>query len=220
MRVVIILAIAITGILIAYFMSQSAASKEHLPVINPNDLEKEMVDSLLQEKGIGHTISKFSFRNQNNEQITLDEVKGCIFVAEYFFTTCGTICPVMNRQMKRVQDAYADDKHLKILSFTVDPDIDTVAQMRRYATQVGAMDGKWHFLTGDKTELYRLARRSFFVLKPSEAANQGDANSDFIHTNNFVLVDAELRIRGYYDGTSSKSVDQLIHDIAVLKKEK
>ncbi len=121
--------------------------------------------------------------------------------------------------MRRIQDAYPSDNRLKILSFTVDPETDTVAELKRYATVHHADDNQWHFLTGQKADLYKLARRSFFVLKPAEVENQGDVGSDFIHTNNFVLVDQRMRIRGYYDGTSSTEVTKLINDIKRLFDE-
>jgi len=169
--------------------------------------------------GHGHTIGKFSFLDQEGNMITQEDVRGKVYVVEYFFTTCGTICPKMNKQMQRVHKAYKRNKDVNILSFTVDPETDTVEQMKRYASQHGADATQWHFLTGNKDSLYRLARTSFFVLKPAEAENQGDVGSDFIHTNNFVLVDKQMRIRGYYDGTSAKEVDKLIHDIDHLLKE-
>ena len=125
----------------------------------------------------------------------------------------------MNQQMQRVNEAFKKEKNLKIFSFTVDPETDDVAQMKKYAKSHQATSGKWHFLTGKKEDLYSLARKSFFVLKPAEAQNLGDAGSDFIHTNNFVLVDKQLRIRGYYDGTSEKEVNQLILDVNRLLKE-
>ena len=190
-----------------------------LPVINPVDLNDEMVDPELLRVGYGHTIGKFSFQDQDGNTVTQEDVRGKVYVVEYFFTTCGTICPKMNKQMQRVHKAYKGNKNLNILSFTVDPKTDTVEQMKRYATQHGADASQWHFLTGNKDSLYRLARTSFFVLKPAEAENQGDVGSDFIHTNNFVLVDKQMRIRGYYDGTSAKEVDKLIHDIDHLLNE-
>jgi len=193
-----------------------------LPVINPIDLKSEMVDPsiLMERKGYGHTIGAFSFFNQKGEIISEKDVNGKVYVAEYFFTTCKSICPIMNSQMKRVQKVFSDREDFKILSFTVDPETDSVAQMKRYADRHGAINNQWYFLTGDKSKLYDLARKSFFVLKPAEAENLGDAGSDFIHTNNFVLVDRKSRIRGYYDGTSSGGVDSLIHDISRVLKER
>lgn len=217
-RVYIFLSIVIVSILVSYLLMRP--NNDHkLRVINPIDVNPEMVDSLLQRKGYGHQIGDFSFTNQAGKNITLKDVKGKVFVAEYFFTTCGTICPKMNQQMQRVQDSFKNNNQFNILSFTVNPEIDTVEQMKLYALGHGAIPGKWHFLTGDKKKLYDLARTSFFVLKPAEAQNLGDAGSDFIHTNNFVLVDKELRIRGYYDGTSEKEVNHLIEDIKILLNE-
>jgi len=207
------------GISITYFMIQPGEGK--LPVINPIDLKEEMVDPevLMERQGYGHTIGDFSFTNQDGDTITQKNVDGKVYVAEYFFTTCKSICPVMNEQMQRVHKVYQYEKDLKILSFTVDPMTDTVEQMKLYADEHGANSNQWHFLTGSKEDLYGLARKSFFVLKPAEAQNLGDAGSDFIHTNNFVLVDRESRIRGYYDGTSPTGVDSLLHDIGRLLKE-
>ena len=165
-------------------------------------------------------VTPFRFTTQDSTTFTEKDIQGKVAAVEYFFTTCGTICPKMNIQMQRVQKAFLNDERVKLLSFTVDPETDSVAQMRQYADAHGANPGQWHFLTGDKKELYSLARKSFFVLKPAEAQNLGDAGSDFIHTNNFVLVDEQQRIRGYYDGTSEHSVDELIHDIQLLLDEK
>lgn len=190
-----------------------------MPVINPIDLEEEMVDPELLRIGYGHTIADFSFTNQEGKTITQKDIEGKVFIAEYFFTTCKTICPVMNVQMQRVHKEFKSNDGVRILSFTVDPETDTVEQMNRYAESHGAAPSTWFFLTGSKDDLYALARRSFFVLKPAEAENQGDVGSDFIHTNNFVLVDQKKRIRGYYDGTSKKEVDELISDIKLLLKD-
>jgi protein SCO1/2 len=216
-RLFAIALILVVGVFVAYYFSQP--KEKPLPIINPIDLNEEMVDPELLRIGQGHTIGSFSFRDQNGRKITDKTVKGKVYVVEYFFTTCGTICPKMNMQMQRVQAAYKGDNRIKILSFTVDPDTDSVEQMKRYAKQHGANDQQWHFLTGEKADLYALARKSFFVLKPAEAENQGDVGGDFIHTNNFVLVDQRMRIRGYYDGTSTEEVDKLIRDMQRLLEE-
>ncbi len=203
---------------IGYFLIKPKKQKD-LPIINPIDVQEEMVDPEMLRIGQGHTIGNFSFKNQYNKTITQKEIEGKVFVAEYFFTTCQSICPIMNVQMQRIQKEYKENSKVKILSFTVDPDVDNVEQMKKYSQQQLAVSGQWHFLTGKKEDLYSLARKSFFVLKPAEAQNQGDAGSDFIHTNNFVLVDQQKRIRGYYDGTSQKEVTKLIKDISRLLEE-
>ena len=216
-RIVFIGVIFIVGVTIGYQFIKPKEKK--LPFINPVDVNSEMVDSSLLRVGYGHKIGRFEFRNQNNKLVTDSDVKNKIYVAEYFFTTCKSICPIMNSQMKRVQEKFSNNADFKILSFTVDPETDTVAQMKRYAKEHGANDNQWYFLTGEKKALYELARQSFFVLKPAEAQNLGDAGSDFIHTNNFVLVDRKGRIRVYYDGTSQKEVSNLIRDINKLFQE-
>lgn len=218
-RIIFLVVFSIIMIPTIYFLMRPKEEKS-LPIINPVDLHEEMVDPELLRVGYGHTIGSFSFQNQEGETITENDVKGKIFVAEYFFTTCLTICPVMNDQMQRVHKKFKSNNSIRILSFTVDPKTDTVEQMKRYADSHKADPKSWFFLTGEKDKLYELARKSFFVLKPAEAENQGDVGSDFIHTNNFVLVDRKMRIRGYYDGTSSKEVEKLMTDIDLLLEEK
>jgi protein SCO1/2 len=198
-----------------YYLSDQGKIKP-LPVINPIDVQQEMVDPEMLRMGKGHRIGAFRFENQDGIWITNADMKGKVSVVEYFFTTCKSICPIMNTQMQRIQRKFANEQKVRIFSFTVDPDTDTVAQMKRYASAHYAKAGQWHFLTGEKADLYNLARRSFFVLKPAEAQNLGDAGSDFIHTNNFVLVDQQLRIRGYYDGTNPKEVSLLQAHISQL----
>ena len=217
-RILFLIVFFIVGVTISY-QYLKPSEKKKLPFINQIDISEEMVDPELLRVGYGHKIGNFSFLDQNGNTVTQNDVKGKVFVAEYFFTTCQTICPIMNKQMQRVHEAYRKNDEVNILSFTVNPEIDTVEQMKRYADEHKADGKKWHFLTGEKDKLYELARKSFFVLKQAESQNQGDVGSDFIHTNNFVLVDQKLRIRGYYDGTNSKEVDRLIKDIDLLLNE-
>jgi protein SCO1/2 len=211
LRVIIVGVIFVVGVIMAYFITKPDEEKP-LKIYNPIDIQPEMVDRDLVRQGFGHTIGSFSFTDQTGATFGSNDLKGKVYVAEYFFTTCGTICPKMNKQMQRVQKAMKGDERFKIVSFTVDPETDTVAQMAKYAKEHQADNKQWHFLTGKKADLYKLARRSFFVLKPAEVVNQGDVGSDFIHTNHFVLVDQDKQIRGYYDGTDPREVDALIHD--------
>ena len=214
-------AILFSGIIVAYFLNTNSINKrkEQINVINPIDLPSEMVDPSLINIGVGHKINPFKFTNQYDKSIELDDVKGSVFVAEYFFTTCPTICPIMNKQMQRVQKHFVNNSQFKILSFTVHPEVDTVEQLMRYAKKHSAVKNQWHFLTGSKEKIYESARKSFFLLKPAEVKNQGDVGSDFIHTNNFVLIDKFLQIRGYYDGTNPKEIDKLIRDAENLITE-
>jgi protein SCO1/2 len=202
---------------VAYYFVQP--KEKSLPIINPVDVNDSLVDPELLRLGYGHTIQPFKFLNQDSVLVTDADFDEKIWVAEYFFTTCGSICPIMTQQMMRVQERFKTDGELQILSFTVYPEVDQPAQLKRYAKAHKAELPQWQFLTGKKEDLYSLARKSFFLLKPAEAKNLGDAGSDFIHTNNFVLIDKQKRIRGYYDGTDSLSVDELMIDIEILKKE-
>ncbi len=211
--------VVIISVIVAYFMITGKKNTKAPDVLNPIDLNPETVDQDLLQVGQGHKIGEFSFTNQDGQPIGLKDLKGKVFVAEYFFTTCQTICPRMNDQMQRIQQAFKEETNFKILSFTVNPEVDTVEQLKRYAQEHQAIAGKWHFLTGEKTKLYEAARKYFFLLKKSEVENQGDVGSDFIHTNNFVLIDREQRIRGYYDGTNPKEVDKLISDAKLILQE-
>ncbi len=217
-KTIFLIVFTIIGVGITYYYIRPKEKK--LPVINPVDVNEEMVDPEMLRVGYGHTIGNFSFKDQEGRTISNETVKDKIYVVEYFFTTCKSICPVMNKEMQRVHEQFGDDPDFRILSFTVDPQTDTQEKMMQYAKDHGVDKGaNWHFLTGNKDKLYNLARTSFFVLKPAEAENIGNGDEDFIHTNNFVLVDGEGRIRGYYDGTSKKEVDKLLHDIELLKEE-
>jgi protein SCO1/2 len=218
-RLVLVALILVIAIPIAYFMV-TQANTPALPFINPTDVQSEMVDSSVQNIGRNHKIGAFRLLDEQNKIITDEVIKGKVCVVEYFFTTCGSICPIMNQQMQRVQTAFDENAAFEILSFTVDPENDRPEQLLQYAKSHAYRAGQWHFITGKKEALYSLARTSFFVLKPAEAANLGDAGSDFIHTNNFVLVDQDRHIRGYYDGTNAAEVDQLILDIENLLESK
>jgi protein SCO1/2 len=218
-KFIIIVAIVGTAVFVGYFIVKKEIdhNNDMLDVINPTDIiDKSLVDSSLINQGFGHHIADFNFTNQYGTSISQKEVEGKVYVVDYFFTTCGSICPIMTNQLTRVQDAFLKDSNVLILSHTVWPENDSVPQLLNYARRFGAVKGKWHFLTGNKDSLYALARKSYFVLKPAEAKNAGDGNSDFIHTNNFVLIDQERKIRGYYDGTDSAAVGKLIHDIHFL----
>lgn len=177
--------------------------------------------SLLILGNEGHKVRDFSFVNQEGDTITKTDVAGKIYVVEYFFTTCKGICPRMNENMTKVYEAFRGNDDVKILSHTVDPEKDTVGAMKAYSLRFDADPEQWMFLTGDKKQLYEMARDSYLI-------NAGDTSvvdiqDDFIHTNVFVLVDGDGRIRGHktaYDGTDAGSVNQLIGDIKVLLTEK
>tara|TARA_B100001287_G_scaffold276768_1_gene289313 strand:+ start:4830 stop:5489 length:660 start_codon:yes stop_codon:yes gene_type:complete len=217
-KVVFIFLLLMVCVPIAYYFNKPS-DKKVLKVINPIDLNSEMVDVELRNKGKDHYISDFELINQEGRAFSSISVSKKIWVVEYFFASCKGICPLMNAQMRRVQSAFIADTNIVIMSFTVDPERDTPEVLKAYAEEHDAQSEKWIFLTGAKESIYELARKSFFLLKPAEAKNQGDVGSDFIHTNNFVLIDKNKQIRGYYDGTNRNEVDELIEDIVLLQQE-
>lgn len=167
----------------------------------------------------GHKTRDFSFINQDGKTITKKDVEGKIFVVEYFFTTCRGICPKMNENMTKVYAAFKGNNDIRILSHTVDPMKDSVAAMKAYSLRFDADANQWFFLTGDKKELYDMARYSYLVTAVDDTATV-NIDDDFIHTDRFVLVDKLGQIRGQYEGTDIKAVTQLIGDIKELLKEK
>ncbi|RXR24447.1 SCO family protein [Flavobacterium stagni] len=197
--------------------------EKNLPIITPSDVNPELVDSTVQHIALEHTIGKFAFTNQNGQLISDKDYEGKIYVADFFFTTCQSICPKMTNNMAWLQNKIKNNPKVKLVSFSVTPDIDSVPVLKSYAQKKGVIDSKWNLLTGDKKEIYYLARKSFLVVKtgkPSELY-------DMVHTENFVLVDAQKRIRGFYDGTNLdgptepgiKNVQQLWEDIQFLSQE-
>jgi protein SCO1/2 len=205
----------------AYWLSNSTSesSKNRLPVINPNDVNPELVDESMQGVGRGHTIRYFDLKNQLGERISGKELDGKIYVADFFFTSCGGICPQMTKQLLRVQDEFAGEDRVMIVSHTVTPERDSVEVLKRYADKYGVNHKKWFFLTGDKNEIYGLARRAYFIVKEAKEGEDDGSGSDFIHTENFVLIDGSKRIRGYYSGIRPSSVDSLMKDIKLLLEE-
>jgi len=200
------------GIGVAYTMI-----KNHriLPIYSPAMINPELVDASKQDVTKGHRIDSFELTNQDGELVTEQDFDGYYYVSDFFFTTCPTICPSMSAQMQRVQDKYMYDEDFKILSHTVQPEVDSVQVLKEYSILYEANPEKWVFVTGDKKVIYDLARKSYFA-----AVTEGDSGpNDFIHTENFVLVDKEKRFRGFYDGTSEESVDQLLVDIEILSQE-
>jgi len=181
---------------------------KNLPYFDPKTYSKAKVTE-------HHVIPTFSFINQYNQVVTDKAVDQKVYVCDFFFTTCQSICPIMSHQLERVYKEFKPRNDFMILSHTVNPETDSVPQLLEYAKQHGVDDAKWFFLTGDKKHLYEMARKGYLL--NAEEGN-GDAD-DFIHTQNFALVDKEKHIRGFYDGTDSADVTRLIKDIHVLFEE-
>lgn len=186
-----------------------------LPIYQPAMVSTELVDSTIQYQKKYHKIANFSLINQNGKTITQKDYKGKIYVADFFFTTCQTICPIMTKHMIDIQKEIINDDDIMLLSHTVTPEIDSVAQLKKYAKLKGVNDSKWNLVTGDKKQIYELARKSYLAVKDNEFG--GDF--DMIHTENFMLIDKKHQIRGFYDGTNSEDINRLLEDINILKQE-
>lgn len=202
----------ITIFIAIYVLTQP---KKSLPIYNPRDVNPELVDSTVQHLGYNHKIEDFSFTNQNGKTISQKDYNGKVYVADFFFTTCPSICPKMTNNMVWLQNQIKNNDKVKLLSFSVTPDIDSVPVLKKYALEKGVIDSKWNLLTGNKKDIYYLARKSFLVVKTGSPEEM----YDMVHTENFVLVDQKKRIRGFYDGTNLEEVKQLLEDINFLCQE-
>jgi protein SCO1/2 len=186
---------------------------EVLPIYQPAEVNEKLVDSSIIHVAKYHKISDFKLTNQNGKEITQANYKDKIYVADFFFTTCQDICPVMTKNMYQLQEELKNDNEILLLSHTVIPEVDTVEQLKEYAIENKVDDSKWNLVTGDKKQIYELARKSYLAVEDSNFNE-----FDMIHTENFMLIDKEKQIRGFYDGTNSEEINRLLKDIEILKK--
>lgn len=188
---------------------------ERLPILGYREVVAKEVDGKKVADTVYHTIGDFAFVDQDSMIVTNDTFKGKIYVADFFFTTCRTICPKMKTQMLRVYDSIQPMPDVALLSHTIDPEHDTVALLHDYADRLGVASDKWHFVTGEQDKIYELAQTSYFAT----AMVDNTEPDGFIHSGAFLLIDKERRIRGKYDGTIEEDVNRLIRDIHRLRKE-
>ena len=186
---------------------------EVLPIYQPAEVNEKLVDSSIIHVAKYHKISDFKLTNQNGKEITQANYKDKIYVADFFFTTCQDICPVMTKNMYQLQEELKNDNEILLLSHTVIPEVDTVEKLKEYAIENNIDDSKWNLVTGDKKQIYELARKSYLAVEDS-----GFNEFDMIHTENFMLIDKEKQIRGFYDGTNSEDINRLLKDIETLKQ--
>src|SRR5690606_16200925 len=207
---IVFLGIATVIIILFYNALQP---KEMLQIYQPSMVDPTLVDSTLHYKRKYHTIADFSLVNQNGRTITQEDYGDKIYIADFFFHPGPSLCPIMTQNVPAIQQAILDDPEVMLLSDSVTPKIDSVPQLKKYALEKGVVDRKWNLLTGDKKQIYELARKSYLAVK-----TDGDGGPyDMIHTENFILVDKERRIRGFYDGTKTADIDKLLKDLKTLK---
>jgi len=182
-------------------------SSQKLPILG----EREFING----DSVYHTIPDFSFTDQNGLEITNKTYENKIYIADFFFTTCPTICPVMKTQLLRVYDKFKANPQVGILSHTIDPRHDSVAVLKEYAKRLGVEGDFWHFVTGKKDKIYELGQKFYYVTTGEDSTAAGG----FIHSGAFILVDKKRRVRGMYDGTNEKEVDKLMKDMEILLAE-
>lgn len=209
-------------LVVVFIAIYTLLNNRSLPVITPRDVNPELVDSLVQHIGYNHKIAPFAFTNQNGIKVTNKDYEGKIYVADFFFTTCQTICPKMTDNMVWLQDKIKDNPKVKLLSHSVFPNEDTVEVLKKYAKEKGVVDSKWNLVTGNQKEIYKIARQSYLVVKTGKP----EELYDMVHTENFVLVDQKGRIRGFYNGLNidekvkgEKNLTQLLEDIELLSEK-
>jgi protein SCO1/2 len=210
----IIIFIVFSAISLTVFYQLLSVDKR-LQIYSPSDVNPKLVDASVKHIQINHKIADFSLTNQNGETITNKDYEGKIYIADFFFTRCKTICIAMAYNMSELQAHYKEDADVMFLSHSVTPVMDSVPVLKAYADNKGVIDGKWNVTTGSKKHIYDLARKSYFAVLDE---GNGDEN-DFIHTEQFVLVDKDRRIRGYYDGTEKEDMKKIMTDIVLLKEE-
>jgi protein SCO1/2 len=204
--------VTVLSIIILALFYSALKPKKTLPIYNPSMVNPELVDSTIQYISKYHTIADFSFTNQNGKTITQKDYEGKIYVADFFFTTCGSICPKMTTNLVEVQKAFINNPKVMLLSHTVFPEIDSVSVLKKYAIKNGVINSKWNLVTGDKKQIYAMARKSYLAVK----LGKPEELYDMVHTENFVLVDSKRRVRGFYDGTKKEDIARLIEDITFL----
>jgi protein SCO1/2 len=192
-----------------------APKEERLPVMGRKEITERTVNGQIVNDTTYHKIGDFSFVNQDSATVNNDTFDDKIYVADFFFTSCPTICPIMKTQMLRVYDTIRNYRDVKILSHTIDPEYDTVALLKDFAERLDVTSDVWHFVTGAQESIYEMAQRSYMVTALADGSEPGG----FVHSGAFILVDKERRVRGLYDGTKPDQVDRLIRELAVLRRE-
>jgi len=191
---------------ISLYLLVACNQNKTLPILG----EKSPIDSTYA------TVPPFVLVNQDGDTITEAFVKGKIYVADFFFTSCPTICPIMKKEMLRVYQEIKGDPAFVLLSHTIDPEYDSIPLLKEYASRLGSDGKQWQFLTGNREQIYELAEKGYYATAMPDSTEPGG----YVHSGGFILVDPKSRVRGVYNGTDAKEVDQLIEDLFILKSEK
>lgn len=206
----------VLGIIVLFLIISSCSHDHKLPILGNRTPVERMVDGIMVVDTEYATVPNFSFLNQDSQLVTQETVKGKLYIADFFFVTCPTICPIMKKQMIRVFEKYKGDPNLLLLSHTIDPAHDTIALLKDYSTRLGSDGKQWMFLTGQREAIYEMAEKGYYATAMPDSTEPGG----YIHSGGFILVDSERRVRGIYNGTDEDDVNHLMEDIDLLKKEK
>ncbi|RDB03815.1 SCO family protein [Runella aurantiaca] len=190
-------------------------NSDRLPILGERETTTRIVDGKEVVDTLYHTIPDFKFVSQNGDTVTAQNFKDKIYVADFFFTTCPTICPVMKKQMLKVYEKIKGQNDVAILSHTIDPDHDTPAVLKEYATDLGVTGNQWLFVTGNREKIYEIGEKKYLVVAGADSTAPGG----YIHSGAFVLVDKEKHVRGMYNGTDDEATKRLISDIERLQEE-
>jgi len=207
--------LALSALLLYGCNGKSGSGEQTLPILGERQVVERQVNGQTVEDTTYLTIPSFAFVDQDSQQVTNQTFDNKVYVTDFFFTTCPTICPKMKTQLLRVYDKYKDDSDVLLLSHTIDPEHDSVAVLKDFSERLGVSSTKWHFVTGDRDSIYAIAEK--YLVPVQEDAG---AAGNFTHGGHFMLIDGNRHIRGVYDGTDPADVDQLINDIPLLLKEK
>ncbi len=203
--------------MVLLFIACQPNKEETLPFYNDPEFTPHWIESSSAGYDSIHTIPSFSFTDQDGQTVTEKMVEGKIYVANFMFTSCVSICPVMTDNMKILQKEFEHDEEVVLLSHSVLPTVDSVSVLKKYAERKGIISSKWHLLTGNRDSIYSLAKRQYYA---GDSIGFYGNQRDFLHTENFILVDKHRRIRGVYNGTIKFEMDRIIEDIRTLMKEK
>jgi len=223
---ILLLLLALPAFLFLFLRSTGEnhfAINRYYPLIDSTSGQVKLTKRMLNGREITdtlfHTVPDFRLTNQEGQAFTGTQLKGKVFVADFFFTRCPGMCKKMSSQLARVQERYLNNLDVQIVSFSVDPENDTVPALQQYAGIYGVRPDKWQLLTGEKAQIYKLAKYGYFVTAKEHDPEATNIEDQFVHTDKFVLVDKGGHIRGYYDGTNRKDVDRLITEIEILLQE-
>ncbi len=199
----------------SFLLLSCTGEQKQLPIYGERETVEKVINGKTVTDTVYHTIGEFTLVNQYGDTVTNKSLEGKVYVADFFFTTCPTICPVMKKQMKKVYEATRADERVAILSHTIDPKHDTPEVLRKFAEDLGITGTKWQFVTGPKKDIYDIGQGSYMVTAKEDSTAEGG----YLHSGAFILIDTHRRVRGTYDGTKEADAERLIKDIHQLLKE-